>query len=87
MTDREKIISNDYYDLIADYTLRKGMNDLEGTVYQPVNGEIGVAYVERSAVIPMSVSSFTYPVIPKLYGLMQDQQGKVFDPKIGRAHV
>ncbi len=80
MTDREKIISNDYYDLIADYTLRKGMNDLEGTVYQPVNGEIGVAYVERSAVIPMSVSSFTYPVIPKLYGLMQDQQGKVFDP-------
>lgn len=79
MTDREKIISNDYYDLIADYTLSAEMSGLEGVVYQPVSGEMGVAYVERSSVIPMSVSSFTYPVIPKLYGLMQDQQGRAFD--------
>lgn len=78
MTDREKIVSDDYYDLITDYVLPGGIGNLEGAVYQPVDDEIGVTYVNREEVPPMSVGNFRYAVIPKLYGLMQSQES--FDP-------
>ena len=79
MTDQEKILSNDYYDIIADYTLpERFRGTLKDFVYQPVGGETGVVYANSREVIPLSVSDFTYQVIPKLYGLMQ--QGEVFDP-------
>lgn len=79
MTDREKIVSNEYYDLISDYVLPGGIQGyLRDAVYQPVNGEIGVIYANREELPPMSVNTFTYPVIPKLYGLMQLPQ--TFDP-------
>lgn len=81
MTDREKIVSNDFYDLISDFTLPGGIaGDFPDAVYQPVSGEIGISYINRSEVIPMSVSNFTYPVIPKLYGLMQSPFEETFDP-------
>lgn len=80
MTDREKIVSNDYYDLVNDFRLPVSLTGiLADTVYQPVSGEIGIAYVNRSAIPAMSVSTFTYPVIPKLYGLMQNIP-ETFDP-------
>ncbi len=80
MTDREKIISNDYYDLVTDYLLPERLRaNLRNTVYQPVSGEIGVTYIKRADQPPMSVSFFTYPVIPKLYGLMQPVT-EPFDP-------
>lgn len=79
MTDREKIISNDYYDLISDYVLPGGIQEyLTDAVYQPVSGEIGVVYANREELPPIGISTFTYPVIPKLYGLMQLPQ--TFDP-------
>lgn len=79
MTDQEKILSNDYYDLITDYNLPINIREsLASYVYQPINGEIGIAYMNRADVsVPMSVSNFTYSVIPKLYGLMQ---AETFDP-------
>lgn len=81
MTDREKIVSNDYYDLISDFRLPGSLTGvLADAVYQPVSGEIGITYVNRTATPVMSVSNFTYPVIPKLYGLMQNQPGETFDP-------
>lgn len=81
MTDREKIVSNDYYDLISDFRLSGNFPEiLADAVYQPVNGEIGITYVNRAMTPAMSVSNFTYPVIPKLYGLMQNQPGETFDP-------
>ncbi|WP_160561263.1 S8 family peptidase [Parablautia muri] len=79
MTDQEKIVSNDYYDIIADYTLpEKLWGSLRDFVYQPVSGEIGVVYANRREVPQLSVSEFTYQAIPKLYGLMQ--QSEPFDP-------
>ena len=79
MTDREKIVSNDYYDLITDFVLPGGVSaNLRDAVYQPVSGEIGISYVNRNDVPPMSVSNFTYPIIPSLYGLMQIAES--FDP-------
>lgn len=79
MTDREKIVSNDYYDLITDFVLPGGVSgNLRDAVYQPVSGEIGISYVNRNDIPPMSVSNFTYPIIPSLYGLMQIAES--FDP-------
>ncbi|MDE7404725.1 MAG: S8 family serine peptidase, partial [Lachnospiraceae bacterium] len=81
MTDQEKILSNDYYDLITDYVLPEDIRASAGDyVYQPISGEIGVTYMNRANIpLPMSVSNFTYSVIPKLYGLMQTPQ-ETFDP-------
>ncbi len=43
MTDREKIISNDYFDLITDFVLPGGTGAyLQDAVYQPISGEIGI---------------------------------------------
>ena len=79
MTDREKIVSNDYYDLITDFVLPGGVSgNLRDAVYQPVSGEIGISYVNRNDIPPISVSNFTYPIIPSLYGLMQVAES--FDP-------
>ena len=81
MTDREKIVSDDYYDVISDFQLPGGTSsEFPGGVYQPVDGEIGVAYIERRSTVPISVSNFSYPAIPKLYGLMQVPSVDVFDP-------
>lgn len=81
MTDREKIISNDYYDLITDYFLPGGVEPyFEDRVFQPIDGELGIAYIDRADVMPMSISSFNYPRIPKLYGLMQAPETMNFDP-------
>lgn len=81
MTDREKIVSNDYYDLISDFRLAGGLlGDLSDSVYQPVGGEISIVYVNRAVTPPMSVSNFTYPTIPKIYGLMQNLPEETFDP-------
>ena len=44
MTDREKIVSNDFYDVISDFQVSGVIqNEFPGAVYQPVSGEIGVA--------------------------------------------
>lgn len=84
MTEREKIISNDYYDLITDYVLPSDVNrEIQDYAYQPVDGEIGVTYVSRAEVDALNLREVTYPVLPKLYGLMQLQAGTGgagFDP-------
>lgn len=78
MTNREKIISNDFYDVVADYVLLEELRaSAPAYVYQPVDGEIGIAYIERNKFPPLSVGgTYPYESIPKLYGLMQD----TFDP-------
>lgn len=72
MTEREKIVSNKYYDIVSDFSLPRelavGITDL---VYQPVEGEIGIAYVNRNELPPLNIPFFTYLAVPKLYGLMQ----------------
>ena len=83
MTDREKITSNDYYDIVTDFIVPLRPEDnITELVYQPVDGEIGIAYVNRNEVPPLNIPYYTYLAIPKLYGLMQIQYGggESFDP-------
>lgn len=78
MTDREKIISNDFYDLIIDYEILDEVTEnTPDYVYQPVDRDIGIAYVRRRDIPPIGIGGgYPYQEIPKLYGLMQAN----FDP-------
>ncbi|MBQ8598476.1 MAG: S8 family peptidase [Lachnospiraceae bacterium] len=85
MTDREKILSNEYYDMITDYELPPQISlDIgEDFVYQPIDGELGITYINRNNVPPLGISNYSYTMIPKLYGLQQIQgSGRTgtFDP-------
>ena len=61
MTDRERAISNDYYDLITDYILpeeiRKGLGEY---AVQPITDQLSITYVPRRGLKPVSISNFTY---------------------------
>ncbi len=73
MTCKEKILSNDYADLITDYVVA---DELAGTspidfCFHGIDDGYGVANVNRNMFPPMSVGYYGYSAIPALYGLMQ----------------
>lgn len=77
MTCKEKILSNEYADLITDYTLPFELirEDLD-YCRTPIENQYNIFYVSRRQILPISVSEYVYQQIPKLYGLMQEP----FDP-------
>ncbi|MCM1145653.1 MAG: hypothetical protein NC318_05475 [Blautia sp.] len=76
MTCKEKILSNDYADIIIDYVLPEEALAQQEIDYcfRAVDDEFGVAYVNRQEVPPLSVGVYNYASIPNLYGLMQNFQ-------------
>ena len=85
MTEREKILSDEYYDMITDYELppQISMDIGEDFVYQPIEGELGITYINRNNVPPLGISNYAYSMIPKLYGFQQRSGSKragTFDP-------
>lgn len=74
---KEKIISEQYYDVITDYSL--GM--LEESGYDLCATDVGetfhVVYINRQDVTDAAGYLFQYRSVPKLYGLMQVGE---FDP-------
>lgn len=82
MTCKEKILSNDYADLITDYVVAE---ELSGTspidfCFHGIDDGYGVANVNRSLFPPTSIGYFGYSAIPVLYGLMQ-AENILFDPE------
>lgn len=71
----EAIISNEYIDYITDYVVAD--NRLNGDAldycFLPVNEQFRINYVNRSQLPGISVSSYYYYGIPKLYGLSQQE--------------
>ncbi len=80
MTCREKILSNDFMDIIADYDAIVEILDATDVeyCYHAIDAGYGVANVRRSQVEPLSLVYYGYSTIPKLYGLMQTGES-VFD--------
>ena len=74
MTCREKILSEDYYDLITDYLFTEEFREAEVPDYcfTTIDDKYGLVYVKNDEVPMMNVATFGYSLIPKLYGLMQD---------------
>ena len=80
MTDREKIMSPDYTEILSDFTLIKGLgHSIQDYVSQPIDTNLVLTYINEKELEP--ITEFTYRSIPKIYGLMQDEPGEkvVFD--------
>lgn len=81
MTCKERILSEDYADLITDYELMRQILEMSGidACYQELDAGYGISYVKRDEIPPLSIGYYGYSTIPKLYGLMR-AQGQIFDP-------
>jgi len=79
MTCRDKILSNDFVDLITDFTIPDEYvaDENNDTVcFEDAGAGYYVIHVREDIIPPVGVSNQTYHFIPKLYGLMQER----FDP-------
>ncbi|MBE5875517.1 MAG: peptidase [Lachnospiraceae bacterium] len=74
MDCRERILSNDYADILVDFTLPQELNyEMPGDFcYHRIIGNLGVAYVERSGLPRIDVSTMNFNFLPKAYGLMEE---------------
>lgn len=81
MTCRDKILSEDYLDLITDYELMRQILEMSGVdaCYQELDAGYGLSYVKKDEVAPLSIGYYGYSSIPKLYGLMRSER-QIFDP-------
>ena len=81
MACREQVLSNDFAEILVDYVLTRGVEETKSVCYDIIDDQFSVLYAERSKLSPLSVSSYTYNSIPKLYGLMQmGDFSRSFDP-------
>lgn len=78
MTCKERILSNEYADVILDFTLPNEVLTMVNLDYcfRGLDDEFGVAYVERQKIPELSIGVYNYASIPKLYGLMQTFQAE-----------
>lgn len=83
MACREQALSNDYEELLLDYILPEGTENIMESCIQRVDDQFFIVYLEGARLPPISVTDFIYNSIPKLYGLMQDTGSsdyRGFDP-------
>lgn len=76
MNCKERILSNDYADVILDYALPDERLAELGYEYcfSNIDDEFRIVYLDLQEVLPISMRVYTYASIPKLYGLMQTFQ-------------
>lgn len=78
---RARILSNDYYDVIADYPFRLAESELFDLCYHNIEDQYSIIYVNRSSVPGADAYLYDYRSVPKLYGPMQEGgSGGGFDP-------
>ncbi len=86
MPCREQILSDDYAEILLDYTFTGEEEEFAGFCFEVIDDQFVIVYVPRELVQPISVTTFTYNSLPKLYGLMQEIPGvpsqgvEAFDP-------
>lgn len=73
MTCKERILSNDYADILVDAILPENYNfELsEDYCFHQITGEWGVLYIERNSRVDGAAKQFAYSLTPKCYGLME----------------
>lgn len=69
MNCREKILSEDYMSILLDYVLEEADQEDEAFCYQQVDGTLGIYYLDRSAVLPLSPVNYLYRYLPQLFCL------------------
>ncbi|MCI9337739.1 MAG: S8 family peptidase [Lachnospiraceae bacterium] len=81
MDCRDRILSNNYYDVIIDFPIDAMRYDYLDLCYANVDEFYNIVYINRENIRNVSNYIFDYKSVPKLYGLMQQgtaEQG--FDP-------
>jgi len=81
MTCKDRILSEEYLDLITDYDLLDEIVEETGidACYRMLDAGFGIFYINKNDIPPLSIGFYGYSSIPKLYGLMQTE-GLTFDP-------
>lgn len=78
---REKILSNDYYDLVIDFGAESEENDTLDLCYHNIENLYSVLYANKNLFSDPDFYFFDYRSVPKLYGLMQGEDTeRGFDP-------
>lgn len=85
MACREQILSEEYMELLIDYALTQEEVDENDACVEQIDEQFEILYINRNRLPPISVTSYVYNSIPKLYGLMPDGPGSIpsgrsFDP-------
>lgn len=83
MTDREKIASPDYVEILSDFIQPEGLEyPVRDYVFQRIDTDLGITYINENEVNAENIREISYRSIPKIYGLMQNTpgEGTAFDP-------
>ena len=66
MTDKEKILSPDYIEILSDFVQPEGVDRMvRDYVYLPIDSNLGITYINREEVRDLGLREFTYRTIPK----------------------
>lgn len=84
---REKILSNDYADLIIDFELTEELLDMDTTnldyCYRQIDRGLGLVFTRRNQLGPIGLLNYSYQRLPNLFGLQElvtESVGTAFDP-------
>ncbi len=81
MDCREKILSNDYYDVITEFPVQILDSDMFDLCYLNVDNLYNIVYIDKANIPNSDDYVYTYKGVPKLYGLMQvEGMERGFDP-------
>ena len=83
---RERILSNEYADLIIDFELTGELLDMDTSgadyCYRQVDRGLGLVFTRRNQMEPVGLLNYSYQRIPSLFGLQElvtEATGQVFD--------
>lgn len=84
---REKILSNDYADLIIDFELTEELLNMDTTnldyCYRQIDRGLGLVFTRRNQLEPIGLLNYSYQRLPNLFGLQElvtESVGGTFDP-------
>lgn len=81
MDCKDKILSNDYYDVITDFPVAVLDESEYDLCYINIEDLYNIVYINQSVIRNANDYIFDYRRVPKLYGLMQEENGNSsFDP-------
>lgn len=81
MDCKDRILSNDYFDILTDFPVGFAEARSLDMCYSQIGNQYSIIYLNRSALTDVNKHLFDYKSVPKLYGLMQQEEiARGFDP-------
>ncbi|MBE5852627.1 MAG: hypothetical protein E7299_06690 [Lachnospiraceae bacterium] len=72
-TCEERIYSDDYYDILTDFSIAETAPSGNDYCYLKINDVLGVIYINKNELPPLSLAGYTYRFVPKLYAPMAEE--------------